>query len=186
MKRIIITGVGKDKPGIVAGLTHLLSDCGGNIEDSTMTLLAGEFAMILIVSLPDDVAYQRLAAQLPNIEQTLQISLSVQPARDILAEDILSEEQRAQAQQSVMISVAGIDHTGITAQVTQLLADQHVNISDLNAQRIPGEHGPVYIMMIEAQLPVALSAEGLQAFLVPLASTLAVEIRVNPIEVMTL
>ncbi len=41
-----ITAIGKDRPGIVAGVSKALYDLGTNIEDSSMTILSGEFAMI--------------------------------------------------------------------------------------------------------------------------------------------
>ena len=45
-----VSVVGKDRPGIVAGISEVLFRLGCNIADSSCTMLAGEFAMILIVS----------------------------------------------------------------------------------------------------------------------------------------
>lgn len=49
---ISVTVVGRDRPGIIADVTARLADLGGNIEDSTMTLLRGHFAMMLICASP--------------------------------------------------------------------------------------------------------------------------------------
>ena len=43
-----ITVIGHDRPGIIAETTRVLADLGLNLEDSTMTLLRGHFAMMLI------------------------------------------------------------------------------------------------------------------------------------------
>ena len=49
MKRILITVSGKDKPGIIAKVTGLLYARGCNLEDVSMTLLEGQFAMMMTV-----------------------------------------------------------------------------------------------------------------------------------------
>ena len=43
-----ITVLGHDRPGIIAEATDKLAGLGLNLEDSTMTLLRGHFAMTLI------------------------------------------------------------------------------------------------------------------------------------------
>ena len=45
---LAITVVGHDRPGIIARRAEILADCGMNLEDSSMTLLRGQFAMTLI------------------------------------------------------------------------------------------------------------------------------------------
>ena len=47
-----ITVLGHDRPGIIAETTGRLADLGLNLEDSTMTLLRGHFAMMLICAGP--------------------------------------------------------------------------------------------------------------------------------------
>ena len=46
---LAVTVLGDDRPGIVAELTEALAGVGGNLEDSTMTLLRGHFAMVVLV-----------------------------------------------------------------------------------------------------------------------------------------
>ncbi|HOF63752.1 MAG TPA: ACT domain-containing protein, partial [Dermatophilaceae bacterium] len=46
---LAVTVIGDDRPGIIAELTHALAEVGGNLEDSTMTLLRGHFAMVVLV-----------------------------------------------------------------------------------------------------------------------------------------
>ena len=48
----VVTVLGRDRPGIVADTTAALARLGGNLEDSTMTLLRGHFAMLLLVQTP--------------------------------------------------------------------------------------------------------------------------------------
>ena len=55
-----VSVVGKDRPGIVAAIAEGLYHLGCNIADSSCTMLAGEFAMILIVSPPPPLSHRRL------------------------------------------------------------------------------------------------------------------------------
>jgi glycine cleavage system transcriptional repressor len=57
---VVISAVGKDRPGIVAGVSKVLFEAGCNLEDSSMTILEGEFAMILVVSLPEALKIEQL------------------------------------------------------------------------------------------------------------------------------
>ena len=45
-----VTIISKDRPGIVADASEVLFRLGCNIEDSSCTMLGGDFAMILVVS----------------------------------------------------------------------------------------------------------------------------------------
>ena len=46
---IAVTVLGDDRPGIVSEVTSALASLGANLEDSTMTLLRGHFAMVVLV-----------------------------------------------------------------------------------------------------------------------------------------
>ena len=47
---IVISAVGSDRTGVVQDLTEVILSCDGNIEESRMTALGSEFAMLLLVS----------------------------------------------------------------------------------------------------------------------------------------
>ena len=49
--RAIVTVTGKDKTGIIAGVSAALSECGVNILDISQTVLQEYFAMIMLVDL---------------------------------------------------------------------------------------------------------------------------------------
>jgi glycine cleavage system transcriptional repressor len=49
-QRIVISAIGNDRTGVVQDLTRVVLACGGNIEESRMTTLGSEFAMLLLVS----------------------------------------------------------------------------------------------------------------------------------------
>ena len=56
MTDLAITVVGHDRPGIIAQTAAALAGCGMNLEDSSMTILRGHFAMTLICAGGAEVA----------------------------------------------------------------------------------------------------------------------------------
>lgn len=179
LQHVAITGVGPDSPGIVAGITHVLYEHNANIEDSSMTLLGNQFALIIIASLPALVGgIETLKEDFKPMERALGMRVFIQ---EIQAEDF----QATHSEQSgipAMITVSGHDRTGLTYRVSQLLAQYAVNITDLNAQIIPGEDGQVYIMVIETQVPASLDQRVLEEALSRLGRELNVEIHYRLLE----
>ena len=83
MARVAVTAFGADRPGMVAGVTRVLMDHGGNLEDSAMTILGGHFAMMLLVEIPDDQLVEALEADLAAGVADLGLSVVVRPVADV-------------------------------------------------------------------------------------------------------
>lgn len=49
--RVVVTVIGKDRVGIIAGVTSVLASCNVNILDISQTILQDVFAMIMIVDM---------------------------------------------------------------------------------------------------------------------------------------
>lgn len=179
-QKVMITGVGPDQPGIVAGLTHVLYRHQCNIEDSSMTILAREFSWLLLVNAPDGLNLEGLRQDMDTLAKSLGLSLFVKP---IEPHETLTPD--AAGHEAVMISVAGQDKTGITYRVSEVLSEFQVNITDLNAHTIEGEDGPVYIMMIEATLGPSVQRDALEKSLAGLAQELSLDIQMKPLEALT-
>jgi glycine cleavage system transcriptional repressor len=170
----ILSTIGPDGPGLVAALTQGITQVGGNIEDSTMTRLAGQFAMILSLSLPSPAALQALQAFCHTLQSSHGLVSQLHPV------DRLTPLPAPAGQRQLLLSVAGRDRTGITQQVSQLLAVHHANITELTAHRINGHEGPVYILVLEVAVPAA--AVALEAELEALGAQLGLEVRIKSVD----
>ena len=51
-KNLVLTITGNDRVGIVEEVTGAVLDVGGNVDSSKMARLGGEFAMLMLVSMP--------------------------------------------------------------------------------------------------------------------------------------
>jgi glycine cleavage system transcriptional repressor len=180
MIKAVISGIGPDQPGIVAAISSILFKHGCNIEDSTMTRLAQEFAVILIISVPDNLPFAQLQTEFSTLEESHNMLILIKPIPGHV--DLESHVP----DNPYMVSVAGHDHTGITYHVSRKLAELGINITDLNSQIIAGEEGPVYIMMIEVDIPPFIAEKTVREEFQSLARDLGVEIQLRPLEAVAL
>jgi len=146
---ISITVTGKDRPGIVAALSGSVLNAGGNLEDTSMTILEGEFAMILLASLKSEAAFKGLQKSLQFLRERLGLSIALRPVRRKL---VRGEKHRSNTDRWV-VSVLGKDRSGIVFGVCQVFAKHHVNITDLNSRIIGSRSKASYALIIEVDLP---------------------------------
>jgi glycine cleavage system transcriptional repressor len=168
MPFFVITAVGVDRPGIVAEFTGVLYRQGCNLEDSTMTRLRDQFAMMLVVQAPDEVLTS-LETGLHVVASQLGLSVSVRP----LAEGAAEPEP---APERFILRVYGADRPGIVNAATSLLARHALNITDLNTRILPGAKGPVYVLLLEVEAPTPDAGTALEPELARLREELGMDI----------
>jgi glycine cleavage system transcriptional repressor len=169
----LLTAVGKDRPGIVAAVSGVLfqSDC--NIEDSTMARLGGDFAIMLMLRLPAGLGCQELSRRMEPIRQQFSLSLQLRPMPQPEPAGRSAETAKH------LIYVYGADRKGIVAKLTGHLASRQVNITNLTTHVVPHEK-PLYVMLIEVELPAAVDAGQLGEQLGELGRQIDVQVTVRP------
>ena len=166
---IAVTVLGDDRPGIVADVTGALAGLHGNLEDSTMTLLRGHFAMVLLVHTGADAA--AVEAALSHLCGDGSLVINARVLGDAARSEVV-------AGPSYALRVHGADRPGIVATITSVVARRGGNIVDLGTRLVDG----LYVLMAELQLPVDGSADGLEAELKGAAQELGVEVHLSPID----
>lgn len=166
---IIITAVGRDRPGMVAAISQKLLEENCNIEDATMTRLSGEFAMILVVANPPGLSTPALQQSLASLKESHGLRLSCNDLDD-------SEPENAEeiAPARFLLSAYGPDRTGLVARVAGVLASHGANVTDLQT-RVASHHA-LYVMIFELEFPATLNRENLQTALNQAARELNVEL----------
>lgn len=173
-KRFAISVLGKDRPGIVAAITKILFEIGGNIEDSSMTLLRDEFVMILLVEFSKNTASDQLAKFFEKTKKEFSLSILTRPLSP--SENI----KKTNHCQSFIISVYGADQPGIVYTISKTLADHNINITDVQTNKTSSKK-PIYVMFLEIELPSKISFETLNAILQKIAEPLNVTVTINPL-----
>jgi glycine cleavage system transcriptional repressor len=129
-KHLVISAIGKDRPGIVNALSKAVLDCGCNIEDSRMTVLGGEFALMLLVS-GNWNAIAKLESQTSTFEKKLGLTVAAKQT-----------EPRANKEKMVpyMVDVVSMDHPGIVHDIAQFFSVRDINIEDLSTWTYAAAH----------------------------------------------
>ena len=173
-KKFILTAFSKDRPGVVADVTEVIYDSGCNLEDSTMTNILDEFAIIMLFTGKGDDLEDRLAKDCRRLEREKGITAFI---RTVEAKD-----RPEPSNFSVKtISVEGLDQTGIVFKISRFLADQNTNIENLTSRRFisPESGTAIYFMEIKIQIPDQVSLEQLQKGLSRVGEELNLDITVR-------
>ena len=163
-----ITVLGHDRPGIIAETTARLADLGLNLEDSTMTLLRGHFAMMLICE---------GAAGGAEIESAL-APLTGDGTLTVTVREVPEEQAWATEGTSWLLTVHGGDRPGIVSSIVGEVAEVGGNITDLTT-RLSGD---LYLLIAEIDLPASTDVAAVEAAIQAAAASLGVGATLRPAE----
>lgn len=77
--RAVITVIGKDRVGIIAGISTVLADCNVNILDLSQTIMQEIFTMVMLVDVSKcSISFADLSARLENKGKDLGLSVKIQ------------------------------------------------------------------------------------------------------------
>ena len=170
---LAVTAIGADRPGIVAAVTGALVASGCNLEDTSMSILRGHFAMVLIVAAPDGVEAATLQAAIAEAAPDLVVSVG----------SVGDQPGSGGHGEPWTVVVYGADHPGIVHGVARALAALGVNIVDLTTRITAGQgEGSIYSMVMEVDVPAAVDGDALRGALVAAAGDLGVECTAHPSE----
>jgi glycine cleavage system transcriptional repressor len=164
---LAITVVGHDRPGIIARAAEVLAGVGMNLEDSSMTLLRGHFAMTLIC-----------AGSAPTVEVEAALSPLVEDDLTVTVREIDQAAEQPALGDPYLVTVHGADRLGIVARLAGVIAAAGGNITDLTT-RLAGE---LYVLIAEVDLPAGAEAAALEVTIKQVAAELGVEAGLRPVD----
>jgi glycine cleavage system transcriptional repressor len=168
-----MSAIGRDRPGIVADLAELIYECDCNLEDSRMTILGSEFAVLLLLSGQGDDVERRLSSGCKRLEWEKRLTVFIRPLDEPAAADL----PRGAPLECV---VTGVDKAGIVARVARTVADHGANITDLHSDLRPEpESGtPMYTLRLRLVVPPERDVRVLRQALERVAAELRVDLSV--------
>jgi len=179
MKRwFALSAIGRDRPGIVADLGELIYECDCNLEDSSMTILGSEFAVLLLLTGEGEDVERRLSSACKRVEWEKRLTVFFRPLEGEPLSYGISHRARPFELQAV-----GVDKAGIVARVTRCLANQQVNITHMStaSHPEPGTGTPIYNMKILMDIPDQVDRTALQRELDRVAQSLNIDITLQPV-----
>ncbi len=169
MASLILTVLGDDRPGLVSAVSAPIKAHGASWERSQMSELAGKFAGIVLVSVPD----HRVDALVADLTALKAQGLAVVVER--------TDEPAERESQRLNLELLGADHPGIVAEISAALAARDVSIEDLSTdvRAAPMAGGTLFEARAVLNAPPTTSTDELRSMLEGLADELMVEIRLS-------
>lgn len=143
----VLTAIGADRPGLVDEVSAYVLERGGNLEDSRMVNLHGQFAMMLLVSGGEDVI-ERLGLDLRELRMASVIHADLVPAD-------LTPPASPPAAIPYRLTTSAMDHPGLVQSVAHALRELGVNIesAETSLQQAPITGAPLFEMELVISVP---------------------------------
>lgn len=142
---IVLSAIGTDRTGVVQDITRVIMDCGGNIEESRMTTLGEEFAMLMLVS-GNWHTLGKLERELEKLgdKDNLTFTIRKTGARAI------KEDRMPYA-----VDVVALDHQGIVFALANFFAAHDIEIADVATRSYAAAHtgAPMFAVQMAINVP---------------------------------
>ena len=166
MKKLVITFISDDRPGLVEKLSQMVQQRDGNWLESKMAQLSGKFTGIVEISLPDD--------QVSVLTEELKALSS--EGISLLAEAVVSEPPQG-VLSSGEVSILGLDRPGIVNEISTALAALNINVEEFHSlvEAAPMSSQPLFKADLAIGIPAAVNLQDLNEKLDAISQSLDIE-----------
>jgi len=151
---LVMSALGKDRPGIVDQISKVIFELDCSIADSRMTVLGGEFATLLLVEGPWN-KLARLEDQVEELESRLELTITTKR----------TEERRAQGNLlPYAVDVVALDHPGIVYNLASFFSQRGINIEDMTTAGYAAAHTgtPMFSVHMSVGIPANIHIAALR------------------------
>jgi glycine cleavage system regulatory protein len=168
---LVLTVIGDDRAGLVKALADVVQAHGGNWERSHLAEMAGKFAGIVEVSVPEARA-AGLEAALRPLEGLLDVDVHAAGASTV----------PAAARREVVVELLGQDHPGILQAVSGALAAHALSVTDLetSTREAPMSGGRLFEARAVVAVPEGVDLAALRGALERIADEVLVDLTLTP------
>jgi glycine cleavage system transcriptional repressor len=142
---LVISALGDDRPGIVNDLSTVILEYGCNIADSRMSVLGGEFALILLVAGNWD-SIAKLEGALPGLSDRFGLLITFKRTEKRKPDKPLIPYE---------VEVVSMDHPGIVHDVADFMSARNINIETLDTETYSAAHTgtPMFSLNMRISVP---------------------------------
>jgi glycine cleavage system regulatory protein len=171
MTTLVLTVIGDDRTGLVDALAEPIALHGGSWDRSHMARLAGKFAGIVVVSVPDERT-DDLLAEFETLTARGLLDVTVAVAAHDGADD---------HDEFLALHLIGQDRPGIIREIAAALAQRNVSIEELEttASSAPMSGEQLFEAMATLRVPAEMDPADLRATLEAIANELMVDLDVS-------
>ena len=167
MNNLIISAVGSDRPGIVSEISGVITSHGGNVEESRMSRLGSDFAIIMLVTVA------------PDWEESLEVALKSITELTITTKP--TKLPQVSDGRQFRIDLSGADNEGIVKVLSKYLAEKSINILEMetHTSQAPVSGTPLFNLNAFVSIPNDVEEKLIQSDLSQIAQDLGVEIQLD-------
>ncbi|MEO5335518.1 MAG: amino acid-binding protein [Magnetospirillum sp. WYHS-4] len=136
----------QDRVGLVAEIAGRIFDLGGNLGDTTFSVLGEGAEFTSLCDFPASVAPGAVEAELKTLPELDGAQVSVRHFD-------LAPVHGPAGQVTHRIAVSGGDRPGLVARLCEVFVQFHANIVRLHAEKIPGPGGGQYVVNMAVNIP---------------------------------
>jgi glycine cleavage system transcriptional repressor len=173
MNKVIISVLGKDRPGIIAAVTRVLFEQNFNIEDVSQTILQNEFSGIFIAVGPEQCDPEALCKALESATADLKMHFHVKSMEPVI------DPWTCHPCEPFIITTRGPDRKGLVAEITAVLASYRVNVTQLRAVFRGGIEPGRNMMIYEVDIPADIDQSELNRILKEKGRELDLEVNIQ-------
>ena len=171
-KRLIISALGDDHPGIINEISGEVSKLKCNIEETQVNVFSGEFSILLDVSGKND-AIEKLILSLPELEKKLNLSITFKKG---------GTRQRIGNVMPYKVKITSIDDIGLVHDVSDFFANKSINIENMRTSTYPAPHTSTTLFSADLiiSLPKSILISQLREELVEYCDKLNIDVSIEP------
>ncbi len=171
---LVISALGKDRPGIVDKLSAAILEDQCNIADSRMTVLGGEFAIMLMVE-GNWNTLAKLEKEIPHLGKRLGLTIITER----------TEEKRGETGLlPYAVEVVAMDHPGIVHHLASFFSQRNINIEDMVTSSYAAAHTgtPMFSVNMCVGIPSEIHIASLREEFMEFCDSLNLDAVLEPIK----
>ena len=171
---LVISALGQDRPGIVNQISKAIYELDCNISDSRMTVLGGEFAILLLIE-GNWNTLAKLEDALPALEQQLDLTIIAKRTKERSADTALLPYG---------VEVVSLDHPGIVHHLASFFSRRNINIEDMVTSSYAAAHTgtPMFSVHMTVGIPSHLHIATLRDEFMEFCDSLNLDAVLEPVK----
>jgi glycine cleavage system transcriptional repressor len=144
---IVLSAIGNDRAGVVNDISKVILDCGGNIEESRMSALGNEFAMLLLIS-GNWHTLTKLESELDRLSKDSALTVTIRKT---------GERSARTDCMPYGVDVVALDQPGIVFNLASFFASRNIDIAELATRRYAAAHtgAPMFSVQLTVNIPAS-------------------------------
>ncbi len=171
---IVLSAIGTDRTGVVQDITKVILDCDGNIEESRMTTLGSEFAMLMLVS-GNWHTLGKLERALEKLGKGDNLTFTIRKT---------DERKPREDRMPYAVDVVSLDHEGIVFGLANFFAGHDIEIADVATRRYSAAHtgAPMFAVQMAVNIPSTVHIAQLRDEFLELCDRLNLDAILEPVK----